>query len=227
MKSKLPDHDLTKQLQAAFDFFNKNLWDGRLPPAVLTLQRKANSAGYHHENAFVDRAHGDSAASEIAMNPDHFDKSDDVILSVLVHEMAHHWQQYFGKPGRGAYHNQQWANEMLRVGLLAYNVKNPQIATGDKISHTIKANGLFEGYCKIFLATGYTLQWRSRKYTQLPPADGEEAEPTDGDEAEREEEAAKQKNKTKYTCPVCQTNLWGKPKLDVICGACAESFEEQ
>jgi hypothetical protein len=33
-------------LQEAFDFFNAELFEGRLPDCLITYQRKANSAGY-------------------------------------------------------------------------------------------------------------------------------------------------------------------------------------
>jgi len=32
------------------------------------------------------------------------------------------------------------------------------------------------------------------------------------------------KNKVKYTCPSCQTNVWGKADLNLICGDCGEGF---
>ena len=50
------------------------------------------------------------------MNPKYFGKTDVWILSVLVHEMAHVWQQEHGKPGRGRYHNKEWAAKMLALG---------------------------------------------------------------------------------------------------------------
>lgn len=33
-------------------------------------------------------------------------------------------------------------------------------------------------------------------------------------------------SKTKYTCPECAANIWGKPNLNVICGGCGVSFVE-
>ncbi len=33
------------------------------------------------------------------------------------------------------------------------------------------------------------------------------------------------KNKKKYTCPGCDNNVWGKPKLNLICGDCLKKFE--
>ena len=31
-------------------------------------------------------------------------------------------------------------------------------------------------------------------------------------------------NRTKYACP-CGHQVWGKPKLNIICGECGEAFE--
>ena len=35
------------------------------------------------------------------------------------------------------------------------------------------------------------------------------------------------KNKVKYSCPTCKTNVWGKPDLKIICGECKGSYVEQ
>ena len=32
-------------------------------------------------------------------------------------------------------------------------------------------------------------------------------------------------NREKYTCPLCQANIWGKPGLNVLCGDCDTAFE--
>ena len=34
------------------------------------------------------------------------------------------------------------------------------------------------------------------------------------------------KNKSKYSCPGCDTNIWGKPKLRVTCDQCNRSFTQ-
>ena len=31
-------------------------------------------------------------------------------------------------------------------------------------------------------------------------------------------------SKTRYTCPTCKANIWGKPQLRVICGDCGQAF---
>jgi hypothetical protein len=45
----------------------------------------------------IDKA----AVHELALNPDNFTgRTDEMILSTLAHEMAHVWQQTYGKPPR-------------------------------------------------------------------------------------------------------------------------------
>jgi hypothetical protein len=38
--------------------------------------------------------------------------------------------------------------------------------------------------------------------------------------------AARKKVKSRYSCPHCQTNVWGKPGLKLLCGECGEAYEE-
>jgi predicted SprT family Zn-dependent metalloprotease len=47
-----------------------------------------------------------TAVHELALNPDSFiGRTDEMILSTLVHEMVHVWQQTYGKPPRRSYHD--------------------------------------------------------------------------------------------------------------------------
>src|SRR5258706_7695353 len=87
--------------QTAYDFFNTELFDGSLPDVLVTLQRKGKSYGYFSPDRFKGRI-ADTAAHELAMNPDGFtDTTDEDILSTLAHEMTHVWQQTHGKPPHG------------------------------------------------------------------------------------------------------------------------------
>ena len=56
-------------LAAAFDFFNRRLFAGALPPAILTLQRKAGTHGYYSARRFEGRGNGEQETDEIALNP--------------------------------------------------------------------------------------------------------------------------------------------------------------
>ena len=61
------------------------------PAVLITLQRRARSRVFFAPEKFVGRSE-ESATHELALNPDHFGRTDEAILSTPVHEMAHVWQ---------------------------------------------------------------------------------------------------------------------------------------
>ena len=63
-------------LQSAYDHFNNQLWAGKLPNVLITLQRKKGALGYFSPDRFSARG-SKGAAHELAMNPDHFAGRDD------------------------------------------------------------------------------------------------------------------------------------------------------
>lgn len=191
-----------RTFQQAYDFFNAELFGGSLPHVLVTLQRHAKAYGYFSPERFVGRAEKE-AAHELAMNPDHFGRTDELILSTLVHEMVHVWQKAHGKMPRRGYHDKQWATKMKEVGLHPSDSGAPGgKETGQNISHYITEDGPFAVAFAKLQATGFTLRWRSLTATDDP--------------------TRKKKNasKTKYTCPACGTNAWAKPLTALICGEC-------
>lgn len=40
-------------------------------------------------------------------------------------------------------------------------------------------------------------------------------------------EESNKKLKIKYSCPVCECNVWGKPELSIVCGDCKTSLVAQ
>src|SRR4029077_16897643 len=81
-------------LQDAYDHFNAALFEGRLPQVLITLQRHARARGYFSPERFQRRSQIREHIHEVALNPDSFaGRTDGEILSTLVHEMAHVWQQ--------------------------------------------------------------------------------------------------------------------------------------
>ena len=88
--------------QTAFDHFNKELFEGVLPYAHITMRARANSAGYFSPDRFVYRE-GGARQSEIALNCDAFpERTDKAICSVLAHEMIHFLQHARGTRRRAA-----------------------------------------------------------------------------------------------------------------------------
>jgi len=56
------------------------------------------------------------------LNPDGFiGRTDEWIVSILLHEMCHLWQHHFGKAKKRknyAYHDKEWSLEMESLGLM-------------------------------------------------------------------------------------------------------------
>lgn len=138
-----PTRELYPEFQHAYTHFNDRLFDGKLPPVLITLQRKNKTEGYWSTNRF-SRKDG-SMAGELAMNPRYLAvRSLEETLSVLVHQQVHIWQTYFGKPGRRGYHNREWADKMKAIGLHPSNTDAVGgDETGESMGHYIVEDGAF------------------------------------------------------------------------------------
>jgi hypothetical protein len=197
-------HAEYRAFQDAYDFFNAELFNGSLPQVLITLQRKARSGGYFAPQRFNGRLEK-ADVHEIALNPDGFTgRTDKWVLSVLVHEQAHAWQKTYGKYS-GNYHNKEWASKMDSLGLVPSSTGSPGgRRTGQSMRHYIAEDGPYQKAYQKLISTGFQLHWQSK------PEDGQKA-----------------RNKTKFTCPNCGQNAWGKPNTRLICGICcvADSAE--
>jgi len=195
---------ITKHVYTTFDdaykFFNEKLFDGALPDCLITLQRTARSRGHFSPERFKKRE-GNDVIHELNMNPDSFvDRTDEEILSTMVHELVHVWQESFGNPPRKCYHNKEWAVQMEAVGLMPsstgeYGGKK----TGQSMTHYIMDDGKFKLHCGAFLLKN-ALDWESIVFLKLK----------------------KQRNKTreKFVCPTCLQNAWAKKTANIMCGNC-------
>jgi len=196
-----PTDESYAPLKRAFHFFNDKLFASSLPDCLITLQRGKSYRGYFSPDRFRHRE-SKRATDEIAMNPDCFvGRSEKDILSTLVHEMAHLWQQHFGKPSRTSYHNKEWAAKMDTLGLTPSSTAAPGgKRTGQRVSHFIVDGGPFDKACTEFLEAGAAgIVWCSMPTVSL----------------------GKSGKRAKYTCPDCSTHVWGKSGLSITCNACA------
>lgn len=192
--------------QTAFDHFNRRLFGNDLPPCIITLTRAHKKAfGFFWANKFERRDRSDYV-DEIGMNPDLFvDRPDREILSTLVHEMAHLWQQHHGKTSRNGYHNREWANKMISLGLHPSDTgKEGGKETGQRMSHFIVARGAYDQAFGELLRDKFKLEWQS--FVDVAEA----------------AEKPKTESKVKFTCPQCEQNGWGKPDSYFLCGECSE-----
>lgn len=248
----LPTFETYNELQTAYDFFNTRLFDGGLPPCLITLQREKRTYGYFSSKRFVGSKSG-QMVDEIAMNPSYFAiRSIEETLSTLVHEMAHLWQFHYGKPGRRGYHNKEWGAKMDSIGLCPSNTgAEGGKRTGEKMSHYIVSGGNFERACSELMTDEFNLSWFDRFPPErptslvLPPTIGKPIQPAfvdddggeDNGEGGQEDEdlivlpptePVNKSNRIKYRCPCCSAQVWGKPNLLLKCGqpdCCGTDFE--
>lgn len=196
--------------QTAYDYFNKDLFHNKLPPCLITMQRRKGAYGYFHSEKWINaesktKTKSQGFTDELALNPAHFaNRSAPETLSTLVHEMVHVWQSHHGKPSRTGYHNKEWAQKMIEVGLHPSDTgKQGGKQTGQSMSHYIIEGGLFDKLCKKLIDTDTFL---------IPYLD----RPESGEKTRKKKAASK----TKYTCPQCDLNAWAKPDVILICGSC-------
>jgi predicted SprT family Zn-dependent metalloprotease len=185
-------------LHEAFQFFNKELFGGKLSDCLIVLHRKRSAYGYFWAEQFTGKVH------EIALNPEHIrTRKPRDTFSTLVHEMVHQLQQEHGKPPKGAYHNKQWASMMRDVGLQPDDGQGNE--TGRCVSHRIINGGRFDTAFKNF-AERYDVNLLGTM-----PATKKEKGKT---------------SKFKFACPECEQNAWAKQTAKLICGECNEEMEE-
>jgi predicted SprT family Zn-dependent metalloprotease len=251
----VPTRQAYGELQQAYDHFNRALFDGALPGCMITLQREKATCGYFSSRRFA-RADG-QITDEIALNPAYFAVVPLVeTLQTLVHEMVHLWQEHHGKPGRGRYHNEEWADKMERIGLMPTSTGKPGgKRTGDKISDYAIEGAAFLAACAELMTERFTISWFDRFPATEHVAFGDESmgqalpATVGGGQAPVRQNAAlasavvpppssslsvpgqepilaARPTRQKYSCVQCRANVWGKPGLNILCGTCNAPFVE-
>lgn len=208
-----PTPVLIAAYQAAFDHFNRELFDGALDGVVLNFSRHAKALGFFAperwgtRGAIEGRIDDGRRTSEISLNPTYLATRPLVeTYSTLVHEMVHALEHQEGRPARRGYHAKTWADNMEARGLMPSNTGAPGGArTGDRMTHWIIPGGRYE-----------------QAFATLPEAAKLPMTCVDTAESKAKKKA---RNKIKYTCPECQCNVWGKPGLKVACQECGSDDE--
>lgn len=236
-----PTKESYAELQLAFDHFNEHLFGRQLPPCLITMQRKRSTYGYFSRDRFIN-LDGDRT-DEIAMNPTYFAVCPlRETLQTLVHEMTHLWQCRFGKAGRGRYHNKEWGAKMESIGLMpSHDGKPGGRKTGEKMADYMIVGGPFEQAFQALLETSFQISWMDRfpDATRLSEAleslVGDDAigihliRDCDADADNLDDNpfvtSPNKSNRSKFQCPGCSANAWGKPSLNLMCGNCNVSFE--
>lgn len=248
----LPTRELYDELGRGYDHFNRRLFDGKLPGCLLTLQREKRSCGYFSGGRFANRK--GVVTDEIALNPAYFAVTPLVeTLQTLVHEMVHQQQQHHGTPGRARYHNEEFADMMERVGLMASSTSRPGgKRTGDRMGDYAIKGGQFLDACADLITEEFQLWYDLVPYRDsarwgnvlvshnLPTKVGGGASAINANPALAQAvkdlqvhiqatAPAKPQNKSlrsKYSCKGCSGNVWAKPGMQIACLRCQQPFAE-
>jgi predicted SprT family Zn-dependent metalloprotease len=240
-----PTAELYNAMQIAFDHFNNDLFIGKLPQVLFTNQRQQGVMGYFAPNRWTSTK--GKNCHEIAINPLYVGKATLIeLMQTLVHEMVHCWQFCHGKPGRTSYHNKEWSNKMISIGLMPSSTGKPGgDLVGQHMADYPAPKGKFIKSCeKLLKEKSFTLPWVDRFAHQAGiQSDNEKLETImealsdidsalvnqlttrledffePGSFAPQAANAVK-KVKVKYTCPECKINVWGRANLQLRCDNC-------
>ena len=193
----------------AYEHLNKALFGGALSNPMLILTRDARIIGGHFAPNKWANEEG-ANVHEIAINANCMTNGDPVFLfGILIHEMAHLWQQEFGKPTRGGYHNEEWMKKCREVGLTPNGggqAVSTEITPGGKAEEAIAS-----------LPEEAVFPWMSAEMVggDVPTPPTPNAKP------------AKSGVRSRFTCPICGLNAWAKPGASLVCGEDGSPLVEQ
>lgn len=219
------------ELQQIFDTLNQSLFDGALPPCLMTLQREKQTMGYFSHRRFVATNGGGDFTDEIALNPAYFASHGlREVFQTVAHEMVHLWQAHFGSPGRGRYHNREWAEKMIAIGLMPTDTGRPGgKTTGQRISDYPIEGGPFLAAYEALATTAFRITWVDR-YVARATTGGSGlalAEAASQVLVFGGEERLKKPTRVKYVCAASGAAVWGRPNLNIVCGDTGQPFVMQ
>lgn len=220
--SNTPLMEQSLTYQRLYNYFNESLFDGLLEPPMLLLSRNPNvTGGYFIRGKWFNE--DEELIDEIAINVNHMgDRDVAELCQVLIHEMIHQWQAYHGTPGRGGYHNREFADKCWLIGLRVWNTRDPEKDTGDSISSELIDQSPAQKAIKE-LDPDLILPWLTDNLVESHQNGGEEE---DRDPEERQKERKKSGKRSKYTCPQCGLNVWAKAGVRILCMECDKELVE-
>ena len=193
-----PAQEQAKRLQAAFDIFNRQLFENQLPPTMLRLERQKNSHGYYAPNKFAD-ADGNRLDCITLNSTDAAERPLIELLSTLVHEMCHQFIcRVVNKGAATGGHGVEWRKEMRKLGLPPIRIG----ATWRMATHSIDEEGMFAHCFEAHRCELERLPW------QELARDATKGRATGLD-------------KVRFQCPSCNSKAWARASAQLLCGTCS------
>lgn len=215
------------ELQQIFDTLNERLFGGSLKPCLMTLQREKQTMGYFSHRRFVASDGGGDFTDEIALNPAYFASHGlREVFQTVAHEMVHLWQAHYGSPGRGRYHNREWAEKMIEIGLMPTDTGGPGgKTTGQRISDYPIEGGPFLAAYEALATRSFRLTWVDRYVAPGSRGGGVSvAELATQSLVFVGEARDKRQTRVKYVCPANGAAVWGRPNLNLVCGDTGQAY---
>jgi len=134
--------DLAKVLYWWTDIFNMEFFKGHpVPVPALSFEKtKATTLG-----RYVVGRNPFGIKENISLNLVHLDRPVSDILATLLHEICHSWQAAYGKPSNSWFHNKEFRQKMLEMGIVVsgkgchLGVQDPFVSLLKE--HGVKVNG--------------------------------------------------------------------------------------
>ena len=212
--------------QYIFDFYNKELFNDGIEDCIIVFTRKKNVMGHYSYKRWFSAK--DLETDELALNPSMFTKFPLIeICQTIVHEMCHGWQYHYGKPSRTGYHNKEWGDKMIEIGLMpsstgkvggklvGQNMADYPIQEGKFLAVTeeLMNSEIFTGlYLEVNPEIANLIKDDSPLFEQVKNLTNQQAN-----------SKPKGPVKVKYSCGC--SNVWGKPSLELYCKLCEFDFK--
>ncbi|MEL6646279.1 MAG: SprT-like domain-containing protein [Pseudomonadota bacterium] len=221
-KQTEPTIEVSVYWSTIYNIVNRIWYDGKLPPCMITLERRGRTMGYFRPRSFASRD-GGRVVHQIALNPSYFSDLGDIeALQTFVHEIVHLWREELGpkKPPSRGYHCRVWGREMERIGLMPSHTGRPNgRKTGYQMMVYPIPGGAFEQFAKEIVNADLGANWRdARKVSHQAVAtdDG-----TASDASPVANTLVKPKpTRTKWICPIpgCIESCYAKHTAHLKCG---------
>src|SRR3990167_2000828 len=208
-----PTETICAELQCAYTYFNRALFNDELPECMLTIDYSGRCIlGYFRPYSFVSNS--GILVDQISMNPAFLLKDDLVwVLSTLVHEMCHLWVfRCTSRKKVTGYHCKVWGAKMESIGLIPSHTGKPGgRKTGYQMLDYPLQDGLFDFACRALLESKFSITWGMAMLDMGGAA-------TPGTSPVEPHSKNRSKGKVKFVCPTCNKPAWAAPSRNLVCG---------